>query len=333
MAPELIQLELQVQGTRGYRKFFWRDYQPWLLERGYRLRKCYQPGWVASRKTRGRKYTAEDSARPLYGKIMDAVRISDGILDALKRSDPVEYPHEVEIAQLFSSEALTAGPRNHCWPDLNDAIILVMPLLYPLKCPVLETLGEVVESFWQIFEGVQFIYENNIAYRDCKYDSFLVIHKRYMAELTGSPTRYLMRNEGLSGTFTAVKYYIIDFNLSFRYEDSGPHLEKSRLGRYKTVPSNSIRENFTEVGPDQKRFSFMESLVNVMYQDDPKARPIMVEVVARFERIRLGLSERKLRSRIARMEHNFVPGAFRFIFHWGRQVVPICRRTPAIPTR
>ncbi|KAJ6553984.1 hypothetical protein DFH09DRAFT_1280720 [Mycena vulgaris] len=73
---------------------------------------------------------------------MDADRISDGMLVALKRSNTVEYPQEVEIVEFFSIPV----------PDLNEVTIIVMPLLYALDCPELEMVGEVMESFRQIFE-------------------------------------------------------------------------------------------------------------------------------------------------------------------------------------
>ncbi|KAJ6553983.1 hypothetical protein DFH09DRAFT_1494776 [Mycena vulgaris] len=282
---------------------------------------------------------------------MDAVRISDGKLVELKRSSTVEYPHEVEIAQLFSSAELAADPRNHCVPiyeaipvpDLNDVTIIVLPLLYEFDYPEFETVGEVVESFRQIFEGVQFIHEHNIAHGDCKTNSFMVDSQPLYGGINRLPhpaASYLRRDRvGLpprpvtTRTRSPVKYYIIDFNLSRRYEDSGPHLESPAWGGDKTVPEWRTDElcGWEDLRPGKKGFQFMKNLANDMCQDDPGARPNMSEVFVRFEKIRLGLSERKLRSRIARKNENVIAGAFRFVFHWGGQAVPICRGTPAIP--
>ncbi|KAJ7741076.1 hypothetical protein B0H16DRAFT_49896 [Mycena metata] len=89
---------------------------------------------------------------------------------------------------------------------------------------------------------------------------------------------------------------------------------------------NSIRRYFTQgwkLSPDKKGFTFMEDLLSDMCQEDPNARPEMDEVVARFEKIRRGLSELKLRSRVARKDENLIAGVFCFNFHWARQVVPI----------
>ncbi|KAJ6522776.1 hypothetical protein DFH09DRAFT_938161, partial [Mycena vulgaris] len=74
------------------------------------------------------------------------------------------------------------------------------------------------------------------------------------------------------------------------------------------------------------------SLLKAMCQDDTKTRPSMDEVVARFEKIRLGMSEWKLRSRIARKNKSFGKGVSKFVVHWARQLVPIFWRIPAIPS-
>ncbi|KAJ7130730.1 kinase-like domain-containing protein [Mycena crocata] len=351
------------------RERFWRDYQPWLLKRGYRLRARYQPDWVASWKSFKEETFAEDSLRIRYSKLIDAVRISDGALVVLKRSDPTEDPDEVDIAQFLTTGPRATDPRNHCVPiyetfpvpDLNDAVIIVMPLLYDLESPRFDTVGEAIECFRQIFEGVQFIHENNVAHGDCKSDSFMVDSKALFRGLSDQPHPWFpTRRRDYQGpprtattrTRSPVKYFIIDYNLSRRYEGPEPHLESPGWGGDKTVPEwrsrelcdpfpvdvyclgNTIREVFTQgwdLDPGKKGFDFMKSLVNDMCAEDPKARPNMPEVVARFEKIRLGLSERKLRSRIASLDENPIAGVFRFAFHWSRQIIPIWRRIPATP--
>ena len=53
-------------------ELFWRDHQPWLEERGYKLRPRFQPGWVASWKDkveRPRYRQFEDSLYRLVSRI------------------------------------------------------------------------------------------------------------------------------------------------------------------------------------------------------------------------------------------------------------------------
>ncbi|KAJ7153518.1 hypothetical protein C8R43DRAFT_1002318 [Mycena crocata] len=349
------------------REYFWRDYQPWLKEHGYLLRPRYQPGWEPSWVKYSKPYwLAEDSFRNKAERVMDATRISDGSHVMLKMSDLNDYPNEVPIAELFSSQALAKDTRNHCVkvyetlriPELSDIAILVMPLLYEMQSPRFETIGEAVECFRQMFEGVRFIHEHNIAHRDCKYDSFMVESTplfRYLPHpLEPEQRRDFSGPPRITKTRTqiSVKYFIIDFNLSVRYTDAGPHLELSGWGGDKTVPEfqtqersdpfavdvyclgNAIRQYFTEgweVDPGKKGFGFMMALLEDMCRDDPKARPNMTEVVSRFETIRVALGELKLRSRVVSKKEHFTLGVFRSANHWVRQIVPICKRLPAMP--
>ncbi|KAJ7153520.1 hypothetical protein C8R43DRAFT_1235480 [Mycena crocata] len=347
------------EGEISRLEYFWRDYEPWFKECGYLLRPRYQPGWQPSWVKSGKPYwLAEDSLSIRTQSLLDATRISDGAHVMLKMSRVNDYPDEVPIAEFLSSEASTADPRNHCvpiyetlHPNLSDITILAMPLLYGIQSPKFETIGEAVECFRQIFEGVQFIHEQNIAHRDCKYDSFMVDSTLLFRDLP-HPLRPEKRRD-FSGpprtsntrTQLEVKYYIIDYNLSVRYPDAGPHLELSGWGGDKTVPEFRTQERSDpfavdvyclgnagwDVDPGKKGFGFMKTLLEDMCRDDPKARPNMTEVVSRFETIRLGLGELKLRARVAPKTEFFPAGILRSIDHWIRQSVPIFKRIPAVP--
>ena len=122
---------------------------------------------------------------------MDAVRISDGELIALKHVVPEYNPFEVQIATMFSTEPLKSHPKNHCVPifevldvpDKDNEFILVMPLLRRFQSPWFVTVGESVEFFRQIFEvcpplhatlvglthstpqGLQFIHQCDVTHR------------------------------------------------------------------------------------------------------------------------------------------------------------------------
>ena len=78
-------------------------------------------------------------------------------LKCINRGD---NPYEADIALYFSSQALASQPANHCVPVYevfaldaeDDTMIMVMPLLRPYGDPAFDTIGEVVESFRQLFE-------------------------------------------------------------------------------------------------------------------------------------------------------------------------------------
>jgi hypothetical protein len=76
----------------------------------------------------------------------------------------------------------------------------------------------------------------------------------------------------------------------------------------------------------------MKSLVEDMVYEDPKQRPTMDEVVARFENTTKRLSRWKLRSRLGSKEEGRLRRVTRSIVHWTKQILPIVRRIPPIPT-
>jgi hypothetical protein len=76
----------------------------------------------------------------------------------------------------------------------------------------------------------------------------------------------------------------------------------------------------------------MEDLVRDMTKDDPKERPTMDEVVARFTDITKHLSSWKLRSRVVDEDERPLRGIIRSIRHWTKQISLIIRRVPSIPT-
>ena len=78
-------------------------------------------------------------------------------------------------------------------------------------------------------------------------------------------------------------------------------------------------------------FEFMKPLVDDMVQNDPKKRPTMDEVVARFETIKASLSSWKLRSRVVPRKDLFYHGIIHGTKHWIRRIGFIVRRVPPIP--
>ena len=93
-------------------------------------------------------------------EVMDATRMSDGRVVALKKVDTLIHPYEAEIGKLFSTEPLTSDPHNRCVPihdvlqsPLNESVVfLVMPYLMRCHDVRFETIGEAVECFRQLFE-------------------------------------------------------------------------------------------------------------------------------------------------------------------------------------
>ncbi|KAJ6496871.1 hypothetical protein DFH09DRAFT_1103500 [Mycena vulgaris] len=201
-------------------------------------------------------------------------------------------------------------------PDDDDKLILVMKLMWQHDRPRFDTFGEVMEFSRQAFERLQ-----RVQYNDGRTASF---PSRIPSSISRheTPTHY-------TRTQRPVKYYIIDFGLSRKFQegevprtyiieggDSSPPefgTIQERLDSaipHKLLDSfptdiyylgNMIRRNYLDGVPVLRQtakfgFAFMRPLVSDMVQDDPAKRPTIDEVVARFDEIRAGLSSWKLRS-------------------------------------
>lgn len=353
------------------REIYWRDHQKWLLECGYRLRPRYQPDWTPSWEKSGKPSTlCEDSYFLVYGQIIDAVRIQDGASVALKKISKSLHPYEADIGKFFSTEPLASDPRNMCVPlletlhppDDEDTLLLVMPLLRRYDSPRFDTFGEAIHFFSTIFTGLQFMHRHHVAHRDCNSNNI-------MMEASGMFPRGfhpLMQNQDpsftglakyLTRTQHSPRYYFVDFGIARRYDPvNGPPLELPIEGGDRTVPEfqarngpcnpfptdvyylgNLIRQEFLEHNPlldgveGRYGFEFMKPLVDEMVQDDPKKRPNMDEVVARFETIQASLSSWKLRSRVVPRKDMFYHGIIHGAKHWIRRIGFVVKRVPPIP--
>ncbi|KAF4590879.1 hypothetical protein EYR40_009476 [Pleurotus pulmonarius] len=349
-------------------EFFWRDHYDWLLSNGYRLRSRYQPHWKPSWEGTKKSWSmCADSILPRHPSVLDAQRSSDGERLMLKRVKKSLHPYEAEIGQFFSSIDLATDSRNHCGPiydvlqvpDDDNVIILVMPLLREYGSPAFDTIGEVVEFFHQIFEGLQFMHHHHVAHRDVASQNVLMdartlyIDKYHPSrpnakiDLNGAPRHY-------TRTQVPTKYYLTDFGLSRQYKaEDLPVSEDVIHGADKTVPEfetsescdpfptdvytlgNMIKVDFIEGSRFEKRklgFDFMKPLIADMTQTDPSKRPTMDEVVERFEKIRKDLTPWKLRSRVVEVPESPFSKAFRNLGHWKRRIWFIASRVPPVPT-
>ncbi|KAH8107735.1 kinase-like domain-containing protein [Cristinia sonorae] len=365
--PEARERILEVEDSEDPRdlhpgEIFWRDHQQWLQERGYMLRPRYMPNWVPPWKGTNRAGVEfEDGQVSMFTQVMDATRLSDGEMVLLKRVERSVHPHEIEITKMFSEEPLRSHPRNHCIPLLEvldspkdaDVAIMVLPLLRLFFNPSFETLGEALEFFRQIFEGLQFMHQSRVAHRDCMFFN-IMMDPRPMYPKMYHPIS-IDRNRNWKGTanhFTRtsrpVKYYLIDFGISSQYttNDVVPK-EYPIFGGDKTVPEfhrpdqpynpfptdiyylgNVIRTQFLQKMPG---LELMTPLVNDMVHGDPSKRPTIDEVVVQFEKLYKPLPWWKLRSRLRDYDESTFIQVVSNLYHFFRTTTQILTFRKAMP--
>ncbi|KAJ7144698.1 kinase-like domain-containing protein [Mycena filopes] len=230
---------------------YWRDHQVWLEECGYMLRPRFRSDWVASWKRDPTKspLIADDGWPLRYDQVIDAIRIEDNAMVALKVIKKSEHPDELDVMNLLGSEPLASDPQNHCIPllealhppDDGDRVILVMRLMRSFDQPRFDTFGEAVEFFRQMFEGLQFMHRHGVAHRDCTGRNIMMdgqhlfpdgFHPRFQVL---SPDRR-RRAKHYTRTQRPVKYYLIDFGISTAFKPGEAHIATQILGRDRTVP-------------------------------------------------------------------------------------------------
>ncbi|KAJ3720052.1 kinase-like domain-containing protein [Lentinula raphanica] len=348
---------------------WWINHFQYFKEHGYMMRPRYRPGWKPSYDPKQvlEKVDAEDGQEMIHPDVMDALRMSDSLVVALKRVK-VSTGDE-RIATLFSNDANKLDPRNHCVhllevlpiPDEDDRKFLVMTWMRPVMNPRFRTVGEGVQFFKEMIEGLQFMHEINVAHRDCSLNN-VAMDANSMYTRPYHPID-LKKGYNWSGkashhsrTRRPPRYYFIDFGHSrVEYDPSQTRpLEYALKSGGYTPPEglegtpcdpfatdvfllgNLIRTSFLDGDPRLHKpgvsgFEFLRPLVTDMIADDPSKRPTMDEVLSRFSQIINKISWWKLRSRAIKRDEAPLSKPFRAIYHIFWTTSMLVLRKPAIP--
>ncbi|KAF9077723.1 kinase-like domain-containing protein [Rhodocollybia butyracea] len=235
-------IKLRDRPGRGLDKFeeWWADRYEFLKEKGYMLRPRYRPGWKPSYKRLQNPFTFEDGHYLTNKRIIDALRISDSTMVAIKRvrnitgEDGVTATsQEEDICALFSTIQHASQPSNHsipllevlCVPGFEDERLLVMPWMREPENPPFRTVGEGLQFIKEMLEGIQYMHHNNVAHRDCSINNMVMDAKKMYPDghHPSEPSRtydYKKRARHFSRTLVPPRYYLIDFGFSRKYESS-----------------------------------------------------------------------------------------------------------------
>ncbi|KAF5347697.1 hypothetical protein D9757_013495 [Collybiopsis confluens] len=352
LLPEITEQEITHEVLLDF-ELFWASHYDWLRERGYLLRPRYRPGWVASwvGTKKWRKDCEDYQVQELLRSNLDAIRVSDGKSVMLRRADPPSLSDELQIGRLLSSTS--SDRRNHCVPihenitlpepDLRGRdTISVMPFLVDWDEPEFGTVGEVVDFCSQVFEGLQYMHNLNVAHNDAKFDNIMMDWFPLYADPPHPAYRFFKLDwsgpsKPRNRTLYPVKYFFIDWDLSKQHDLSSgtPVRVQPGYGVDVYCLGNVIRKKFILGDPryclPRRNVEFLEGLISDMTQDDPAKRPTMDQVVIRFAEIRKGLSWWKLRSRVPETTAPLLPYWLYSPIHWAVQLSYIIRRIPAIP--
>ncbi|KAF9025159.1 hypothetical protein BDZ89DRAFT_1114340 [Hymenopellis radicata] len=306
----------------------WTLHYAFLHDQGYELRDKFKPGWQPTWKTpleRANGVCIQDPA-----VIVDATKSADKkpvmlkkILTTGRRPD-----HELEIALYLAS--LLEHSENHAVPILDvlqsphfgDLKLMVMPRLRLHYDPPFDTVGEFIDAFRQIFEGVEFLHKHFIAHRDLHGGNIMLDPTRLYPN-GFHPALEFMRPDfkGFAKYTTRTRcwprYYLIDFGRSRRYSpervpfevtkprpDSDhiallPEKRGSTPRRYNPFPVDIFRLGYMlirDCAVDEfPPLQFVLPLAQEMMAQDPSSRPTITEVRRRFAELCQPLTKKQLR--------------------------------------
>ncbi|KIY65070.1 hypothetical protein CYLTODRAFT_424647 [Cylindrobasidium torrendii FP15055 ss-10] len=321
--------------------------RPVLLEAGYRLPANYDLTWQP--KSRAERKAVE-ATMPRWS-LVGLVRSVDNVQVMAKH---VQGREEETVRYLAT---LPENPRNHCTPildiistpDSEVGSILIMPLFLSAHQPLFETVGELLEFFRQIFEGVHFMHEHRLAHGDCILENFAMSSKEMYPHgffpYYPNKSRSFRRNISPHGTRTWSwpRYYIIDFGRSchFPLEQSEP-ARNERVLAERTPGRNPFPHDVHYLGQVlKKRFleddtliaenvDFLWPLATDMLHETSSLRPTIDEVVLRFHRIVAHIPSSRLRRPVYRFHVLFrFPHTFARVSNLLLFRAPMPRKTPS----
>ncbi|KAL7284778.1 hypothetical protein ACG7TL_002085 [Trametes sanguinea] len=329
------------------KELFWQARYRYLNDHGYLLRPRYAPNWKPSWEGTNLDPTyCEDSILLLDYQVMDATRLSNGELVAIKSF--LTVGQEQHIAQFF---AAIEDSMNHCVPIREilpdpyepDFALMVMPYLRPCNNPEFATVGDVIEFVDQTLEGLVFMHRHHVAHRDISTPNIMMDAKNlyptghHPVRLGYTPDT-LYPVSALPRAGRKVRYFYIDFGLSARFPAGASSYVLGKFGRDTEVPElsddipyDAFKVDIFSLGnvysklfeEKYKNVEFLLSIIEPMKRERPERRPTAEEVFREWKETRSKLSDSLYRWRlvpkseppIERVVNDTVAVAWEGIYH------------------
>ncbi|EJD41714.1 hypothetical protein AURDEDRAFT_68349 [Auricularia subglabra TFB-10046 SS5] len=351
--PEIAALHIKA-AARGVFKLtagerFWRDVQPYLLQKGYRLRPRYTPGWTApwvGTDIHSRRFEEAIVLR-VRPSILHARCEADGMTVAIKWI-PKRYANrnEVDILAFLSSPEMQADARNHCYPLLDsfphptdpNGVFMVTPWLFDFTLMPLNHVNEVVDDA-SVVRGAHRDVSRIVpmAHLDCTQFNILQDarpafpaqqpHPQWITVSTDRRTR--LKPLPRSQCEPRIRYYFIDFGISVRCEGPGPHRVTGSMGRDPTAPELSdtvlydpfkldvyILGNFflQSYAQEYSNIDFLRSLLLKMTRADPSRRPTIDDALTALRKLARRVPQASFSWRLRRRSEGILEAIFRDLY-------------------
>ncbi|PIL36005.1 hypothetical protein GSI_01665 [Ganoderma sinense ZZ0214-1] len=216
------------------------------------------------------------------------------------------YPPVRVLARCLSLPPYSDDPWNHCCPTdfihcpTHNVPRAVTPPLRRYDNFTFRRVGEAVDLFRQLFEGLEFLHRNYITHRDCTA-RHIAMHAecpwpQYYFTLSPASRVYEPYEEPLVFPRVCGDPTVPEFQ-------AGPLSPHNPFQTDVYCLGNLVRRDFLEVFSN---LDFMSDLVSEMVQADPSRRPPMDEVIDEFEAAVAGLSVKMLRRPLRRRRSRLV---------------------------
>lgn len=271
---------------------------------------------------------------------MDAFRLADESLVAIKCRPTAAVENELSIHRLFSSNPLRDDPRNHCIPlveVLNDpdcrmptgelgATFIVSPFVHQYDQWPFQTVDNVLGFIQQTLEGIEFMHEQGVSHRDCSTSNVRMDAKALFPGVWPHPVIPSMNYCEPFGpipnpdrTTAPVRYYFIDFDEAVQRPEewTGPFLVEGARCIDPELPELHFHHPYDPfpvdvflLGNMYKRslldvyndLDVLLPLVDAMTAEDPLRRPTIAHARRVFEGIAQAITLPRRRSRLTRKD-------------------------------